>query len=79
MRLGEQDFGQVEADLEAAGEFGGRLMELLVAEAEAGQDLFRFPDLIFFFFRQAEARFQKDRRFAEFEMLFEVADRVVLG
>ena len=36
MRLGQQDFGQIEPDLKASRELERRLMELLVAEPQPG-------------------------------------------
>jgi hypothetical protein len=77
--VGDEDLGQVEADLVAAGELRRALLEVGRLEAEAGQDLLDPPDLVRGVVGQGPGPLEENGRLGEPHPLLDVADAVLAG
>jgi hypothetical protein len=76
LEVADQDLGQVETDLVAAGELGRTLLQVGRFEAQAGEDLLDPPDLVMGVVGQGLGPFGQDGRLREIQALLDVADAV---
>src|SRR5215468_9059171 len=75
--LGEQKFGEVDADLKATGKGLGRFFEVAARKSQPEQNRFGLVDRMRLFFPQSQNRFLQDRWSGEIQVLLEVADAII--
>src|SRR5215510_7901072 len=75
--FGEQKFGDVDANLKAAGKRLRRVFQVGARKSQPEQNGFGLVDRMRLFFRQSQNRFLQDRWPGEIQVLLEMADAII--